>query len=116
MGKPITCPFCGWEMRKGDIRPGAFRCPGCKELLKLQQLRGRELVAAIVLACLIPYLAGARDIALVMSGVFLYFLILSGYGLLRGLLFPKLDRAPGDSTHIILPPDSPGSSGSSGDP
>jgi hypothetical protein len=106
----VTCPLCGWQMRKGDILPGGFRCPGCKERLR-SGFRPRLVgLGSIVVAFLVPYLAGARGITLVEYGIALFFPICYGYAALRGFFFPRLvkdTRKEEDGfPHIIGPPDS----------
>lgn len=60
----LRCPVCGWQMRRPDIHPGRFLCPGCKIGLHLSESTGYEqatgLLGGALLAFLLPYLIGAR--------------------------------------------------------
>ena len=107
----VKCPLCGFGISRGDIRPGGFPCPKCKERLQPRQLRRKELVASILAGFLIPYLAGARGATLLVGGALLCFLIVSVYGFLQGSISPKLERDDHAATHIILPPGSSGPCG-----
>src|SRR3989442_1028200 len=108
----ITCPVCGWKFGRGDIRPGTFLCPRCKNRLRLQ--KGRGLTPAIVvsglLAFLIPYAAGVQGYRFLVDAAVIYFLVLFGFAFLHGLLFPSLEVDPelddGTILHLTGPPDS----------
>ena len=109
----VTCPVCGWKMRRDDIRRGGFACPGCKERLRVKESREGSLVMVVsgVVGILIPYLAGAQGYVFLWEAVIAFLVIFFGTAVLRGLLFlAKLERDPGadDGTilHVTGPPDS----------
>jgi len=115
----VTCPVCGWLMRKGDIRRGGFACPGCKERLRWPEISGYEHAALVVggflLAFLIPYWMGAQGNNLLWYAIALILPISlalgAALGVLRAFLFPaKLERDPtpdgGRILDITGPPDS----------
>ena len=110
----LKCPVCGWEMQTGDIRRGAFACPGCNERLRMQgpATTGLAMIGSAAVAIIIPYLTGAQGYDFVLEAVIVYFLVLSGAAALGGSLFAKLERDPGadDGTilHLKGPPDPPG--------
>jgi len=108
----LTCPLCGWEMWRGDLRPDGFRCPQCKERLRMHS--GSAWLAwlgSVSLAFLIPYLGGARGNTLLEYGLFLCLPFYFGYAALRGFFFPKLVRDTRKEEdgfpHIISPPGPP---------
>lgn len=121
----VTCPVCGWQMRKGELRRGSFSCPGCKEKLHWPEPSRLEesaiVVAFVVVPFLVPYLLGARGENVVFYGLVLLLPLGSAVavamGLLRALLFPrKLQRHAagwldeGTILHITSPPDPPNDS------
>ena len=116
----VTCPVCGWQMRKGELRRGSFSCPGCKEKLHWAEPCRLEVsatvVAIAVVPFLVPYLLGARGVNVLLYGLVLLLPLGSAVavamGVLRALLFPrKLQRHvagwPDEGTilHITSPPD-----------
>jgi hypothetical protein len=108
----LTCPLCGREIRRGDLRPDGFRCPRCKERLRLDVGRTRlALLGTVFLAFLIPYLAGARGNTLLEYGVFLWLPFFLGYAVLHGIFLAKLVKdtrnKENDFPHIIPPPGPP---------
>ena len=116
----VSCPVCGWQMRKGELRRGSFSCPGCKEKLHWAEPCRLEVsatvVAIAVVPFLVPYLLGARGGNVLLYGLVLLLPLGSAVavamGVLRALLFPrKLQRHaagwPDEGTilHITSPPD-----------
>jgi hypothetical protein len=99
----LSCPVCHSEIEKGAIRRGGFRCPACKERIRLRKAGTVEIAAIILLGFLVAYLVGVRGIELVFGGVILSFVVGTAYGFGLGLS-PKLEKAEHDSTYIILPP------------
>jgi hypothetical protein len=71
--------------------------------LRLRKVRNYETGAVILLAFLIAYWAGARDIALLVAGILLSFLIGCVLGFIRGSFFPKVEMDEQGPPHIILP-------------
>jgi|SRR5208337_1158237 len=108
----VTCPVCGLEIPRRDIRREGFACPKCKERLRLQAPGGHLLVMAgsAAMAVLIPYLVGAQGYDFLWYAIVLYFLISAACGALRGWLFPRLEREPPEDNGRVLrigvPPDS----------
>ena len=92
----LTCPVCGWEMRRGEIRRDGFACPGCKERLLLSDPGWAIFVVvwgAYVLALLIPTEAGVRGYRLFLYAIIIYVLMIFVSTVLRVSLFPpKLER------------------------
>jgi hypothetical protein len=73
VGKAIACPLCGWEMQKGDMRSTGFRCPGCREQLRVDTgYAWPTFVASLPLAALSSYLAGIRGTSLFIAVLFLW--------------------------------------------
>jgi hypothetical protein len=111
----VTCPVCGWQMGKGDLRLESFACPGCKAKLRLEEPRemGLVMVGSGLLALLVTYLAGAQGYAYLLCAAVLYFVFCGAAGAVRGFLFPRrLQRdtaADGDGRilHLTGPPDPP---------
>ncbi len=120
----VTCPLCGGWLGPENLKPGTFRCPGCKQLLQSRKLGGPgTLVLALasgLLAFLIPRWAGVHGNALLIAWFLLVIPISIGCGAILGfffsLFFPKLERADDERTYIILPPGSSSSSGPSSSP
>ena len=110
-----SCPACGWQMRKGDLRLARFACPGCKTRLRLEEARhtGLDLLGGGLLALIVTYLAGAQGYAYLFYAGVLYLIFSGVAGALRGFLFPrKLQRDMsaddvGGILHITGPPDPP---------
>jgi hypothetical protein len=111
----VTCPVCGRQMRKGDLRLESFACPKCKTKLRLEESHetGLLVVGSVLLALLVTYLAGAQGYAFLLCAYVLSFVICGAAGAVRGFLFPRrLQRdisADGDGgiLHLTGPPDPP---------
>lgn len=102
----LTCPVCQSEIPRKEARVGGFRCPACGVRLRARGVTPAQQAASALLGFLLPYLLGARDLALLVWGVVLYFVILSVWGVANGWLSPILERDAAEQTYIILPPDS----------
>jgi len=108
----LKCPLCGSGMSRGDLRPDGFRCPQCKQRLRMHPGSARlAWLGRVSLAFLIPYVAGALGISILEFGLFLCLPFYFGCAALRGLFFSKLvreTRKEEDSfPHIIAPPGPP---------
>ncbi len=115
----VTCPLCGRQFHKDELKTGKLRCPACKQLLQWEKLPARRRVlivlASVILGCLVPYSAGARGEALFWYGVLLPVPIAYAWIFVSGFLSPRLVKAEDNDgfPHITPPPNSTGSSGSS---
>ncbi len=119
----VTCPVCGSELRREDLRRSNISCPRCGERLRWPEFGGYLFAAGVVLspvlAFLMPYVLGARGNNLLLWGIILLLPISAALGgalgLLRGLLFQtRLERHLGTNDgrilHITDPPESPNKS------
>lgn len=109
----VTCPVCGRRIQRREIVPPEFRCRGCHEKLRIKFPRPWLVwLASLLLAFLVPYLAGARGNDLLWDGIILFWPFYLGYAGLRGFLFPRLARDSRERAdefpHVVGPPDRSG--------
>ncbi len=90
MSRPATCPACGCEVSRIDIRPWGFPCPYCDEPLEIDARIGYPIavVSVILAAYLSDYLgySGGKFIlgtVLMGLGMFLFAALLNRWFWLR---------------------------------
>lgn len=104
--RAFPCPSCGYWVARGPLIHKPFDCPGCGVRLQCaNMLRGWSLVfmlsLAMLIAILIPFLAGARGLYLVIIAAIAFLPVLFLAAPEAGTLFGKLEICPDD------PPKSP---------
>jgi hypothetical protein len=103
----LTCPACGFQMRKGLFRKEGFECPNCGTFLHLDE-RITYLVAvlSIALAVLIPYLAGLDGLTFFLASIVLIVVLLVIGCVALAYYYPKLavGLPPHGSVILHIPP------------
>jgi DNA-directed RNA polymerase subunit RPC12/RpoP len=85
------CPACGRGFSAAVIRRGGFRCPTCRQRLRLGNKHGRAIsLATLAVAALSCYVAGASGPWLIFAPLILYWPLSIALGIIQGLFFPKL--------------------------
>ena len=98
--RAFPCPSCGFWIPRDPLLRKPFTCPGCRERLQLAKIHGWglafELVLAVVLAVILPFLVGARGVYLALIAVIAFFPALFLAASETGTLFGKLEIRPGE--------------------
>jgi len=104
----LSCPSCDRRLERKDIRSEGFFCPGCKEKLRVKALCPYEqelaVVAASVVAFLVPSLLGAHGFSRLLAALVLFLPICGVLGALRAVFSPyQLIRDSASPGHIGEP-------------
>jgi hypothetical protein len=109
MSRSVTCPACGREISRADVRSGDFPCPHCLQTLEIDTRYAlpAELVS-LVLAASLSALVGISGYMFLLSTVLISVPIFLVAALLNRWFWLKLARSNyGVDFRITGPRDSP---------
>ena len=103
----LACPRCGHEIPREDIRPGGFRCPSCKEHLRIA-LRGGRIGTTVILllSFFLCYRAEVRGANILPLGLVVFFFLCMFWHSLSSFYWPRIESDPTMCDHFlhIVPP------------
>ena len=112
-GRTVTCPVCGWQMPRAEIRRRCVTCQSCKQRLRVQVPSGLRLISIGIglLALLITYSLGVEGYEFLLVALIAYILTSMVVGAIGSWFFLKLERdigadVPSGVLHLSGPPDS----------